>query len=92
MALPKKEIIPLPFALFSPGSPPPALGLVGEQWSSFSGAAQVLWFVVLTKPTLLTPQSFTHCPAGLAQQQGLFHTLPPQRGGWGGETLGGTHS
>lgn len=54
------------------------LALAGEEWSFFSGTGQVLWFVVWTKPALETPQCFTHCPAGLAQHQGLFFsTLCP---------------
>lgn len=78
MALPREEIIPLPLAFgpFSPGSPAPVLP--DWLWSPFSGTGQVLWFVVWTKPALVTPQCFTHCPAGLAQHRGLFlSTLCP---------------
>lgn len=84
MALPRKEIIPLPsaFALFSPGSPLPALPdwvwLGRKEWSFLSGAAQVLWLGILNKPTLVTAQFSAQCPAGLAQPRGLFFsTLCP---------------
>lgn len=79
----------LGFGPFSPGSPPPVLWL----WSPFSGTGQVLWFVVWTKPALVTPQCFTHGPAGLAQHRGLFlSTLcphsecPGEVRDWGGHT------
>lgn len=86
-ALPKKEIIPLPFALFSPGSPPPALGLVGEEWSSCSGSAQVLWFVVLTKPTLLTPTVQQDWHSSKAFSTLYPHSEEAGEGGrWGGHT------